>query len=198
MEPRQELLITKHSASPCPRASFWFFVLSVWKWPAQFPPLSPGFFQPGHRRLRRVRRDSQKDKKCDKSNSKRGTGRAYQCPGDEQGKVPLTDLRFVFFRACYPWAGDHRQIHKPPQSHRIYPPKYRFSAPQITLSDSQDKGPGSAFLARFPGDVFISSFKFEDHCPRVSEQSLRVEALKGYDLFRVWRKSVVCTFSNWF
>ena len=69
--------------------------------------------------------------------------------------MPLTDLRFVFLRACYPWAGDHRQIHKPPPSHRIHPRKYRFSAPQITLSDSQDKGPGSAFLARFPGDVFV-------------------------------------------
>lgn len=71
--------------------------------------------------------------------------------------MPLTDLRFVFFRSCYPWTDDHRQIHKPPPSHHIYPLKYRFLAPQITLADSQDKGPGSTFPARFLGDVLISS-----------------------------------------
>ena len=71
--------------------------------------------------------------------------------------MPLKDLRFVFFRSCYPWTDDHRQIHKPPPSHRIYPLKYRFLAPQITLADSQDKGPGSAFLARFLGVVLTSS-----------------------------------------
>ena len=71
--------------------------------------------------------------------------------------MPLTDLRFVFFRSCYPWTDDHRPIHKPPPSHHIYSLKYRFLAPQITLADSQDKGPGSTFPARFLGDVLISS-----------------------------------------
>lgn len=170
--------VIKHRESPRPRLGFRFFLFPDPEVTQEgFSPLSTEqqVLPARSSKVREVRRDSQKDfKYVRKATLKEGTGRAYQCPGDGQVKAPLTGFMFAFFRPCSPRAGDHEP--PPSESREILSEKVdSWSHPIIILPESQDKGPGSAFLARFPGDSFISSFKFEDPHPRVrlSEPKLR-------------------------